>query len=116
MHWDAVVRGLVMAIVAHVVGAVVLTALSGQDVIAANMHVTSRVLAALAAAAGGAAAARRAGSGGIVHGAVTGLLFALAMSAFASAGAESLGFARMLLHWLAASAAGALSGAIALNV
>lgn len=116
MHWDAILRGVLVAVVAQLLGAVLLTAFSGQDWIAANVQLTSRFLAALAAVAGGAAAARRAGVRGIAHGAVTGLLFALLISALASAGDESLGFTRMLLHWLAAGAAGGLAGAIAMNV
>lgn len=116
MHWDAILRGVLAALIVHLLGAVLLTALSGQDVVAANIQLTSRFLAAIAAVVGGAVASRRAGSGGLTHGAVTGLLFALLMSALASAGDEGLGFARMLLHWAVAGVAGGLAGAVALNV
>jgi putative membrane protein (TIGR04086 family) len=116
MHWDAILRGLLTALMMQLLGALLLTTLSGQDWIAANIQLTSRFLAALASVAGGAAAARRAGSRGIAHGAITGLLFAMLISAAASAGDESLGFARMLLHWLVASAAGGVAGAVAMNI
>lgn len=116
MRWDAILRGLLVAVVAQLLGAVLLTALSGNDWIAANVQLASRFLAALAAVAGGGAAARTAGVRGIAHGSVTGLLFALLISALAVAGAESIGLGRMVLHWLAASAAGGVAGAIAMNV
>lgn len=116
MHWDAILRGLVAALLVQLLGAVLLTTLSGQDWVAANIQLTSRFLATVAAVAAGAVAARRAGSRGILHGAITGLLFALAMSGLASAGEEALGFGRLLLHWLAAGVAGGLAGAVAINI
>lgn len=116
MHWDAILRGTLVALMTQLVGALLLTLLSGQDWLAANLQLSSRFLAAIAAVIGGAIAGRRAGTGGLTHGLLSGLLFALAVSALATAGEESLTFGRLLLHWAVASGAGAVSGAIAINI